>query len=46
MRRTDTMGADVIVGHMKRFEAAYGTAFTPCQLLQDMAKSGEKFYKA
>ena len=45
-RYTDTLGADVIVGHMKRFEAAYGPAFTPCQLLQDMAKSGEKFYKA
>ena len=45
-RYADSMSANVIVGHMKRFEAQYGAAFTPCQLLEDMAKSGEKFYKA
>ena len=45
-RYADSMGADVIVGHMRRFEAQYGAAFTPCQLLIDMAKSGERFHKA
>ena len=43
-RYIDTMGAQVFVDHMKRFEQSYGVAFTPCQLLQDMAKSGKKFY--
>jgi len=45
-RYADSMGANILVGHMKRFEAQYGAAFTPCQLLEDMAKSGEKFHKA
>ena len=43
-RYIDTMGAGVFVDHMKRFEQSYGVAFTPCQLLVDMAKSGKKFY--
>ena len=43
-RYIDTMGAQVFVDHMRRFEQSYGVAFTPCQLLQDMAKSGKKFY--
>jgi len=43
-RYTDTMGASKLVDHMRRFEEQYGVAFTPCQLLQDMAKSGKKFY--
>jgi len=45
-RFTDTMGAQTVVDHMRRFENAYGAAFTPCQLLLDMAKSGDKFYKS
>jgi len=43
-RYCDTMGAQVLVDHMKRFEQNYGAAFTPCQLLLDHAKSGKKFY--
>merc|ERR1711953_165870 len=43
-RYIDTMGAQVFVDHMRRFEQSYGVAFTPCQLLQDMAKSGKKFF--
>ena len=43
-RYIDTMGAGVFVDHMRRFEQSYGVAFTPCQLLVDMAKSGKKFY--
>merc|ERR1712156_888 len=42
----DTMGAQKVVDAMRKFENAYGTPFTPCQLLLDMAKSGDKFYKA
>merc|ERR1719415_305127 len=45
-RYVDTKGAQNIVDIMKKFEAAYGSPFTPCQLLLDMAKSGEKFHKA
>ena len=43
-RYTDTMGASKLVDHMRRFEEHYGVAFTPCQLLQDMAKANKKFY--
>jgi len=43
-RYTDTMGAGKLVDHMRRFEEHYGVAFTPCQLLQDMAKANKKFY--
>ncbi|TRY78885.1 hypothetical protein TCAL_04226 [Tigriopus californicus] len=43
-RFVDIMGASTVVDHMKRFEQQYGVAFTPCQMLQDMAKTGQKFY--
>ena len=43
-RFTDYMTATKVVDMMKRYEAAYGVAFTPCQMLEDMAKSGKKFY--
>jgi len=43
-RYCDTMGAGKLVDHMRRFEQSYGAAFTPCQMLLDMAKSGKKFY--
>jgi len=45
-RYIDTMGAQKFVDHMRRFEQSYGVAFTPCQMLLDMAKSGKKFYKS
>jgi len=45
-RYTDTMGAQKVVDAMRKFENAYGAPFTPCQLLLDMAKSGDKFYKS
>jgi len=45
-RYIDTMGAQKFVDHMRRFEQSYGVAFTPCQMLLDMAKSGNKFYKS
>merc|ERR1712001_449999 len=44
-RSTDTMGAQKVVDAMRKYEQAYGAPFTPCQLLLDMAKSGDKFYK-
>merc|ERR1712192_260768 len=43
-RYTDTMGAQKLVDHMRRFEQSYGVAFTPCQLLLDHAKADKKFY--
>jgi len=43
-RYIDTMGASTFVDHMRRFEQSYGVAFSPCQMLVDMAKSGKKFY--
>ena len=38
------MGAQILVDKMRRFEDVYGTPFTPCQLLLDMAKGNKKFY--
>lgn len=43
-RFMDTFGADKFVDIMRRYEEQYGAAFTPCQLLLDQAKSGNKFY--
>jgi len=43
-RYTDSMGAQTLVDHMRRFEQSYGAPFTPCQMLLDHAKSGTKFY--
>jgi len=43
-RYTDSLGAQKLVDHMRRFEAKHGAAFTPCQLLLDMAKQNNKFY--
>jgi len=44
-RYVDNYGAGKLVGNMQRFQSVYGPEFAPCQLLLDMAKSGEKFYK-
>jgi len=44
-RFVDTKGAQNIVDIMRKYENVYGAAFTPCQLLLDMAKSGDKFFK-
>jgi len=43
-RYTDSMGAQTLVDHMRRFESVYGEPFTPCQLLLDMAKGNKKFF--
>eukprot|EP00088_Acartia_fossae_P018174 TRINITY_DN2046_c0_g1_i4.p1 TRINITY_DN2046_c0_g1~~TRINITY_DN2046_c0_g1_i4.p1 ORF type:complete len:780 (+),score=289.95 TRINITY_DN2046_c0_g1_i4:37-2340(+) len=43
-RYTDTFGAQKIVDQMRRFEEHYGAAFTPCQMLLDMAKQNKKFF--
>jgi len=44
-RMLDQMGADKYCGMMEGFAATYGPQFEPCQLLKDMAKSGDKFHK-
>ena len=44
-RFVDTVGAATVVDDLRRFEQGYGKPFEPCQMLQDMAKSGNKFYK-
>lgn len=43
-RFVDTIKATKIVDMMLKYEAVYGDAFTPCQLLKDKAMKGEKFY--
>ncbi|XP_051909522.1 hydroxyacyl-CoA dehydrogenase trifunctional multienzyme complex subunit alpha a isoform X1 [Hippocampus zosterae] len=44
-RFVDSLGAERLVGTMKRFEEVYGNQFTPCQLLLDHAKdSSKKFH--
>jgi enoyl-CoA hydratase/long-chain 3-hydroxyacyl-CoA dehydrogenase len=44
-RFVDLYGADKLVKNMERYANAYSEVqFAPCQLLQDHAKSGKKFY--
>lgn len=43
-RFVDWMGAQKVVDIMKKYEAAYGAPFTPCQMLLDMAAGGKKFH--
>merc|ERR1719412_2512948 len=43
-RFVDSVGAQNVVDMLRKYEAVYGVAFTPCQMLLDMAKSGKKFY--
>lgn len=40
----DSYGAANLVNRMRKYEEAYGSTFTPCQLLDDYAKSGKKFF--
>lgn len=45
-RYVDMFGADKLVEKMRRFEAVYGSPFTPSQLLLDHAQDpSKKFYK-
>ncbi|XP_047379470.1 trifunctional enzyme subunit alpha, mitochondrial [Sciurus carolinensis] len=45
-RFVDLYGAQKIVDRLRKYEAAYGKQFTPCQLLIDHANSpGKKFYQ-
>ena len=41
-RFTDHYGADNLVAKMEEFQAVYGDAFKPCQLLLDHAKDPSK----
>ena len=41
-RYLDIHGADQLVAHMRRFEEAYGAAFTPCSLLLEHAENPSK----
>lgn len=43
-RFVDEYGADKLIAKMAKFEAVYGSSFTPCQLLLDHSKNGKKFY--
>ncbi|KAK2092147.1 hypothetical protein P7K49_028675 [Saguinus oedipus] len=45
-RFVDLYGAQKLVDRLKKYEAAYGKQFTPCQLLADHANSpNKKFYQ-
>lgn len=45
-RFVDLYGAQKIVDRLRKYEAAYGKQFTPCQLLVDHASSpNKKFYQ-
>ncbi|NXA39922.1 ECHA enzyme, partial [Eudromia elegans] len=44
-RFTDSFGARQVVDKMRKYEAVYGSQFTPCQLLLDYANDpGKKFH--
>ncbi|XP_052042170.1 trifunctional enzyme subunit alpha, mitochondrial [Apodemus sylvaticus] len=44
-RFVDLHGARKVVDRLRKYESAYGTQFTPCQLLLDHANSSSKFYQ-
>ncbi|XP_034370010.1 trifunctional enzyme subunit alpha, mitochondrial [Arvicanthis niloticus] len=45
-RFVDLYGAQRVVDRLRKYESAYGTQFTPCQLLLDHANSSsKKFYQ-
>jgi len=44
-RFVDNFGAAQLVKKMETYRGFYGDGFAPCQMLQDMAKTGAKFYK-
>ncbi|EDM03000.1 rCG61339, isoform CRA_b [Rattus norvegicus] len=45
-RFVDLYGAQKVVDRLRKYESAYGTQFTPCQLLRDLANnSSKKFYQ-
>lgn len=45
-RFVDLYGAQKVVDRLRKYESAYGTQFTPCQLLRDHANSSsKKFYQ-
>lgn len=45
-RFVDLYGAQKVVDRLRKYESAYGTQFTPCQLLLDHANSpNKKFYQ-
>jgi len=43
-RWVDHYGAGNLVARMNTYQEAYGVAFKPCTLLEDMAKNNKKFY--
>jgi len=40
----DTMGAAWVVENMKKYEEFYGSPFTPCKMLVEMAENEKTFY--
>merc|ERR1712066_189400 len=40
----DTMGAKWVVENMKKYEEFYGSPFTPCEMLIEMAEKDKTFY--
>lgn len=40
----DTIGTKTFVEELDRMAATYGDRFAPCELLRDMAKTGDTFY--
>ncbi len=44
LRHGDSLGAEKVVGEMKRLADSGAAYFEPCALLQSMAREGRKFY--
>ncbi|MDX3772916.1 fatty acid oxidation complex subunit alpha FadJ [Chromatiaceae bacterium AAb-1] len=43
-RYIDQLGADKVVSELRALESRFGSRFTPCQRLVDMAENGQRFY--
>jgi 3-hydroxyacyl-CoA dehydrogenase/enoyl-CoA hydratase/3-hydroxybutyryl-CoA epimerase len=44
LRYADDLGAARLVGELERLAERHGPRFAPCEVLQDQAKRGSKFY--
>ncbi len=46
LKYADSIGLDVINDKLHKFTKKHGERFTPCQLIQNLAKENTKFYQA
>ena len=44
LRHADDLGAGRVIGELERLAERHGARFAPCEVLQEQARRGSKFY--